>query len=163
MRIAVIDIGTNTTRLYAAELDGRTVTHELIRVSRVTRLGAGVDASGRLADDSLAREYAVLEDYRHQLDELRPDRAVAVMTSDVRDAENGPEFARVVEQRFGITIPVLALSEGATLAVLADRVVRGLGVMISSARAASKWSLMWRRRSPSVMMPASFLLTWLTS
>jgi exopolyphosphatase/guanosine-5'-triphosphate,3'-diphosphate pyrophosphatase len=115
MRIAVVDIGTNTTRLYAAELDGRRVTEELIRVSRVTRLGAGVDASRRLADDSLAREYVVLADYRRALDELAPDRAVAVMTSAVRDAVNGPEFARAVEQRFGLEAYILTGDEEARL------------------------------------------------
>jgi exopolyphosphatase/guanosine-5'-triphosphate,3'-diphosphate pyrophosphatase len=115
MRIAVIDIGTNTTRLYAAELDGRHITEELIRVSRVTRLGAGVDASSRLADDSLAREYVVLEDYRRALDELDPDRAVAVMTSAVRDAVNGPEFARAVELRFGLETHILSGDEEARL------------------------------------------------
>ena len=53
MRIAVVDVGTNTTRLYIAEVEGGRVTAELKRLSRVTRLGAGVDASGRLADDAL--------------------------------------------------------------------------------------------------------------
>ena len=43
------------------------VTAELTRISRVTRLGAGVDASGRLADDALAREYAVLDEYHGML------------------------------------------------------------------------------------------------
>ena len=64
MRIAVVDVGTNTTRLYVADVDDGRVVAELTRVSRVTRLGAGVDASGRLADDALAREYTVLDEYR---------------------------------------------------------------------------------------------------
>jgi len=118
MRIAVVDIGTNSTRLYAAEVHAGRVKQELIRVSRVTRLGAGVDASAQLAPESLEREYAVLDDYRQALDELRPDRAVAVMTSAVRDAENGPDFARVVEQRFGLNAHILTGDEEARLTFL---------------------------------------------
>jgi exopolyphosphatase/guanosine-5'-triphosphate,3'-diphosphate pyrophosphatase len=115
MRIAVVDVGTNTTRLYAAVIDAGKVTEELTRISRVTRLGAGVDASGRLAEESLAREYAVLEDYRRQLDELCPDRAIAVMTSAVRDAENGADFAREVQSRYGLETHILTGDEEARL------------------------------------------------
>ncbi len=115
MRIAVVDIGTNTTRLYVAEVAEGRVRDELIRVSRVTRLGAGVDATGRLGDDALEREYAVLEDYRRQIDTLEPERAVAVMTSAVRDAANGADFAQTVTNRYGIEAHVISGDEEATL------------------------------------------------
>ncbi len=115
MRIAIVDIGTNTTRLYVAEVADGELQSELIRLSRVTRLGAGVDASGRLADDALQREYAVLDDYREQLDEIRPERAVAVMTSAVRDASNGAAFAQTVTNRYGIDAHVISGDEEATL------------------------------------------------
>ncbi len=115
MRIAVVDVGTNTTRLYVAEVAEGQVRDELVRVSRVTRLGAGVDASGRLADDALEREYAVLEDYRRKLDTLKPERAVAVMTSAVRDAANGAGFAQTVTDRYGIEAHVISGDEEAAL------------------------------------------------
>ncbi|MDE3129565.1 MAG: Ppx/GppA family phosphatase [Acidobacteriota bacterium] len=108
MRIAVVDVGTNTTRLYIAELrDGR-LSAELTRVSRVTRLGAGVDASGALSAAALAREYAVLEDYHRQIAAAGTDRAVAVMTSAVRDAANGSGFADAVARRFGLDVHVIS-------------------------------------------------------
>ena len=118
MRIAVVDVGTNTTRLYVADVDQGRVVAEPTRVSRVTRLGAGVDASGRLAADALAREYAVLEQYRELLDTSRPDRAVAVMTSAVRDAANGGDFAHDVAARFGFETHVLGGDEEARLTYL---------------------------------------------
>jgi exopolyphosphatase / guanosine-5'-triphosphate,3'-diphosphate pyrophosphatase len=107
VRIAVIDVGTNTTRLYVAEVVGGEVVAELTRGSRVTRLGAGVDASGRLADDALAREYEVLEEYRRVIDVAKPQKAVAVMTSAVRDADNGEDFASEVNARFRLKTYVL--------------------------------------------------------
>ena len=115
MRIAVVDVGTNTTRLYIAEVQDGRVTAELGRVSRVTRLGAGVDASGRLADDALAREYAVLEDYHREIQARAPDRAVAVMTSAVRDAANGGGFAGDVSTRFGLDVHVISGDQEAQL------------------------------------------------
>jgi len=118
VRIAVVDVGTNTTRLYVADVDQGRVVGELTRVSRVTRLGAGVDASGRLAADALAREYTVLEEYRRQLDTAHPDKAVAVMTSAVRDATNGGDFSRDVATRFGLETHVLSGDEEARLTYL---------------------------------------------
>ena len=55
MRVAAVDIGTNSTRLLVAEVDRRQRLTELHRQSIVTRLGDGVDASGRLTDDAIQR------------------------------------------------------------------------------------------------------------
>lgn len=118
MRIAVVDVGTNTTRLYVAEVSDGHVVSEPLRVSRVTRLGAGVDASGELAADALAREHAVLAEYRRLLDESPPDRAVAVLTSAVRDAANGGEFASDVASRYGLDVHILSGDEEARLTYL---------------------------------------------
>ncbi|MDE3133150.1 MAG: Ppx/GppA family phosphatase [Acidobacteriota bacterium] len=115
MRIAVVDVGTNTTRLYIAEVADGHVTAELTRVSRVTRLGAGVDASGRLAEDALKREYAVLDEYQRTIQAAAPARAVAVMTSAVRDAANGGGFADNVAARFGFDVHVISGDEEAQL------------------------------------------------
>jgi exopolyphosphatase/guanosine-5'-triphosphate,3'-diphosphate pyrophosphatase len=118
MRIAVVDIGSNSTRLLIADVaDGR-VTAELERRSKVTRLGAGVDADGRLGEEAMQRVYATLEEYRAAIDEHGADRALAVLTSAVRDAANGREFAQSVEQRYGLTPHVLTGDEEARLTFL---------------------------------------------
>lgn len=118
MRIAVVDVGTNTTRLYIADVDGDRGVTELTRISRVTRLGAGVDSSGRLAPDALEREYNVLEAYHDRIEQARPERAVAVMTSAVRDAANGGAFAQDVATRFGLETHVITGDEEARLTYL---------------------------------------------
>lgn len=118
MRIAVVDIGSNSTRLLIADVaDGR-VSAELERRSKVTRLGAGVDADGRLSEEAMERVYATLEEYRSAIDERGADRALAVLTSAVRDAANGREFAHTVEQRYGLTPHVLTGDEEARLTFL---------------------------------------------
>ncbi|HET9718673.1 MAG TPA: Ppx/GppA phosphatase family protein, partial [Solirubrobacteraceae bacterium] len=117
-RTAIVDIGTNTTRLLVAEVEARRVAREVHRESRVTRLGAGVDATGRLGEDAVAREHAVLGDYAKLIDARGADRRVAVLTSAVRDAENGQEFAAACGERYGLDVHVLSGEEEAELTYL---------------------------------------------
>jgi exopolyphosphatase / guanosine-5'-triphosphate,3'-diphosphate pyrophosphatase len=117
-RTAVVDIGTNSTRLLIADAaDGR-VTGELERRSNVTRLGDGVDQAGRLRDDAMQRVFSTLDDYRALIDQHSADRAVAVLTSAVRDAANGREFAQIVSERYGLDPHVLTGDDEAGLTFL---------------------------------------------
>lgn len=118
MRVAVVDIGSNSTRLLIADVEDGTVTDELERRSVVTRLGAGVDADGRLREDAMERVYSTLADFRALIDRHRADTALAVLTSAVRDAANGEEFAGAVEHRFGLTPHVLTGDQEAQLSFL---------------------------------------------
>jgi len=117
-RVAVVDIGTNSTRLLVAELGGGRVTDELDRRTTVTRLGTGVDADGRLRDDAMERVYATLEEYRQAMHEHGVERGVAVMTSAVRDAANGREFADEVARRFALEPHILKGDDEARLTFL---------------------------------------------
>jgi exopolyphosphatase / guanosine-5'-triphosphate,3'-diphosphate pyrophosphatase len=118
VRRAVIDIGTNSTRLFLAEVDDGFVGDVLERRTVITRLGAGVDADGRLADDAIERVYAVLDEYRALIDDHGGAQAVAVMTSAVRDAANGAEFASTVGERWRFEPHVLSGDEEAGLTFL---------------------------------------------
>ncbi len=69
MRVAVVDIGTNSTRLLIADVDpGDGPCEELLRRSSVTRLGDGVDANGTLSEEPIERVFDVLAEYRAQID-----------------------------------------------------------------------------------------------
>jgi exopolyphosphatase / guanosine-5'-triphosphate,3'-diphosphate pyrophosphatase len=100
VRVAVVDVGTNSTRLLIADV-GSGVT-ELHRESIVTRLGEGVEATGRLGDEPQARVFAALERYAAEIAAHRCEASTAVMTSAVRDAANGAAFAATVRDRFGL-------------------------------------------------------------
>jgi len=119
MRTAVLDIGTNSTRLLVSDADPATgrVT-ELHRESRVTRLGDGVDAGGRLCEEAMQRVFATLAAYRQKMDELACERNMAVLTSAVRDAANGAEFTERVRSQFGLDAQVLSGDEEAQLTFL---------------------------------------------
>jgi exopolyphosphatase / guanosine-5'-triphosphate,3'-diphosphate pyrophosphatase len=101
MPVAVVDIGTNTTRLLVAEVEGGHVV-ELERRTVITSLGQGVDSSGRLAQEAMDRVAEAIAVYREVIDRLGAERVVALATSAMRDAENGPEFRDYLKQRFGI-------------------------------------------------------------
>lgn len=114
MIVAAIDLGTNTTRLLVADVaDGR--IEELHRETRITRLGEGVDARGRLLPVPIARVRNVLADYRRTLESLGAERTLAVATSAVRDAENGEAFLGEVEWSYGFVTRLLTGDEEARL------------------------------------------------
>jgi exopolyphosphatase / guanosine-5'-triphosphate,3'-diphosphate pyrophosphatase len=118
VRRAVVDIGTNSTRLLVADVEDGRVGDVLARRTEITRLGAGVDADGRLGDEAMQRVYRVLDDYRKEIDEHGAKDAVAVLTSAVRDAANGQEFSDTVRDRWGIEPHVLTGDEEARLTFL---------------------------------------------
>jgi exopolyphosphatase/guanosine-5'-triphosphate,3'-diphosphate pyrophosphatase len=115
MKLAIVDVGTNTTRLFIAEVEDATLVAEETRISRVTRLGAGVDASLSLSAEALEREHAVLADYAQKARDAGAERTVAIMTSAVRDAVNGAEFAADVARRYWWETAILTGEEEATL------------------------------------------------
>jgi len=113
----VVDIGTNSTRLLVAEVEGEALT-ELERRTTVTRLGEGLEASGRLSDAAMARVSEPLAGYREAIDELGAERVVAVATSAMRDAANGPQFRDEIERRFGLDSRTISGDEEARLTFL---------------------------------------------
>ena len=114
MRVAAVDLGTNTTRLLVADVDGGRVD-EVHRESRITRLGEGVDARGRLLPVPIARVRNALADYRRTLERLGAERTLAVATSAVRDAENGEAFLGEVEWSYGFATRLVSGDDEAEL------------------------------------------------
>jgi exopolyphosphatase/guanosine-5'-triphosphate,3'-diphosphate pyrophosphatase len=116
-QIAVVDIGTNSTRLLIAHVEGGAV-EEIERQSKVTRLGQDVDSTGRLADEAVERVFGVLDEYKELIDSNGAERVVALATSAVRDSENGEEFRAAVHDRFGFELRTISGDEEARLTFL---------------------------------------------
>ena len=120
MRVAALDLGTNTTRLLVADVaDGR--VEEVERRLAITRLGEGVDRRRRLLPVPIARVRNTLVDYRRAAEELGAERSLLVATSAVRDAENGEAFLGEIEWSYGFVTRLLSGDEEARL------VRRGVG------------------------------------
>jgi exopolyphosphatase / guanosine-5'-triphosphate,3'-diphosphate pyrophosphatase len=120
VRVAAIDLGTNTTRLIVAEVTDGTVD-ALVRRTTITRLGEGVDARRRLLPLPITRVRNCLVEYRRELQGLGAERALLVATSAVRDAENGEAFLGEIEWSYGFTTRLLSGEEEA------DLTLRGVG------------------------------------
>jgi exopolyphosphatase / guanosine-5'-triphosphate,3'-diphosphate pyrophosphatase len=126
MRVAAIDLGTNTTRLLVADVDHGRID-ELVRHEAITRLGEGVDARRRLLPAAIARVRNVLVDYRRDAETLGAERALVVATSAVRDAENGEAFLGEVEWSYGFSTRLLDGREEAELTLRGVTAGRPLG------------------------------------
>ncbi|MGC1164736.1 MAG: Ppx/GppA phosphatase family protein [Solirubrobacterales bacterium] len=116
-RVAVIDVGTNSARLLVADVgDGRVAPVE--RRSTVTRLGRGVDLSGRLSAEAIEDACEAIGEYVGLYQELGADSVEAIATSAVRDAENGSAFVAELRERFALSARVLDGEEEARLTYL---------------------------------------------
>ena len=117
MRVAVVDIGTNTTRLLVADAaDGRVA--EIERRTTITRLGEGVDRSRRLLPEAIDRVLSACAEYSEVIGRHHPDRTVAVLTAATRDASNGPELERALRERFGFDAQTISGEREARLTYL---------------------------------------------
>jgi len=121
VRVAAIDLGTNSTRLLVADANG--TLEEVVRRLRITRLGEGVDERRRLLPVPIARVRNVLSEYRRELEQLGAERTLCIATSAVRDAENGEAFLGEIEWSYGFTTRLLSGDEEAELTL------RGLGAV----------------------------------
>jgi exopolyphosphatase / guanosine-5'-triphosphate,3'-diphosphate pyrophosphatase len=122
-RVAVVDIGTNSTRLLVADVQDGSLT-ELERESIVTRLGEGVDATGRLGEEPQQRVFVALDRYAEAIERHGATLRTAVMTSAVRDASNGAEFAAAVRDRYGLEGRTLSGDDEARLTFLGATAAR---------------------------------------
>jgi len=114
MRVAAVDLGTNTTRLLVADVaDGE--VDEVLRLEEITHLGERVDRRRILLPVAIARVRNVLVDYRREAEGLGAERILAVGTSAIRDADNGEAFLGEVEWSYGFTTRLLSGDEEAGL------------------------------------------------
>jgi exopolyphosphatase/guanosine-5'-triphosphate,3'-diphosphate pyrophosphatase len=113
-RVAVIDIGSNSTRLLVADVEGGRVT-PIERRSAVTRLGRGVDLSGQLAAEAIEAACGAIAPYVATLQEMGAEKVDAIATSAVRDATNGSAFVAELRERFALSARVLDGDEEARL------------------------------------------------
>jgi exopolyphosphatase/guanosine-5'-triphosphate,3'-diphosphate pyrophosphatase len=113
-RVAVVDIGSNSTRLLIAEVERGRVS-EVKRQSRVTRLGRGVDLSGQLSAEAIEAACEAIGDYVAICREAGVERIESIATSAVRDASNGSAFVAELRERFALPARVLDGEEEARL------------------------------------------------
>jgi exopolyphosphatase/guanosine-5'-triphosphate,3'-diphosphate pyrophosphatase len=106
-RLAAFDVGTNSTRLLVADVDGGEIVAEHAREMVITRLGKGVDRTGRFDPAALARTLEVLAGYAETCRRLGVARRRLVATSATRDAADRRAFLDGVRDLLGVDAEVL--------------------------------------------------------
>jgi exopolyphosphatase/guanosine-5'-triphosphate,3'-diphosphate pyrophosphatase len=115
MRVATIDIGTNTVLLLVAERDEDGELLPVAERATITRLGEGVDRTRRLSGEAIARTVACLEEYADVIRDLGAQRVAVVGTSAMRDAAGGEQLRSFVRDRLGVEARVVTGEEEARL------------------------------------------------
>lgn len=118
MKLAGIDIGTNTLRLLIAEFSGDGIYRKVDSGRHITRLGEGLSGTGRLQDEAMERAIRVLKGFADKCDENNVNNIYAVATSAVREAANGVDFINNVKIRTGIDVNIISGDDEARLTML---------------------------------------------
>jgi exopolyphosphatase / guanosine-5'-triphosphate,3'-diphosphate pyrophosphatase len=114
MKVAVVDLGTNSVRLLLAAVEGGVVC-DAARLTTVTRLGAGVDLQRRIDSDAAARTRSRLAGYAARVTAYAPDARLLVATSALRDAVDGRAFLDGLTAEFDLPANLLSGEEEAAL------------------------------------------------
>jgi exopolyphosphatase/guanosine-5'-triphosphate,3'-diphosphate pyrophosphatase len=115
MKVATIDIGTNTVLLLIAERPAGDSMQAVRERAKITRLGEGVDRMRRFSPEAISRTFECLEDYARVVHEFGVERVAVVGTSAMRDAAGGEEIQRRIRELFGVDARVLSGMEEARL------------------------------------------------
>ena len=124
MRVASIDIGTNTILLLIAKVEGGEI-HPLLEIETVARLGEGVQKNGLLLIEAMDRGLQTLAQYLKWCQEMEVQKIFAVGTSALREAKNSEDFLKLVKEKLNFSIEVISGEEEAQLSFLA--VAKDLG------------------------------------
>jgi exopolyphosphatase/guanosine-5'-triphosphate,3'-diphosphate pyrophosphatase len=113
-----IDLGTNTALMVVATVDADGSVQVLDDIHDVPRLGEGLDASGRISAAAIDRAATAFRRFRAIVDARRPDHLRIVATSAMREASNGADVRRHLEEIIGCPIDVIDGNEEARLTFL---------------------------------------------
>jgi exopolyphosphatase/guanosine-5'-triphosphate,3'-diphosphate pyrophosphatase len=119
MKLAALDVGTNTVLMLVVERAADGQIRTLADMSRITRLGRGVDASGAIDPDAMARTVDAIAEFTEKARALGAGKILTAATSASRDAKNGPEFLAQVKARAGLGLDIISGETEARLSHLA--------------------------------------------
>ena len=126
VRVAVIDIGTNSTRLLISDVEGANA-EQVERRTTVTNMGRGVDHTKLICADAVEDVCRVIADYMARYEEMGAERVMAIATSAVREAANGEAFIAELRERFDLDTRLLTGEEEAHLTYLGATAHRAEG------------------------------------
>jgi exopolyphosphatase/guanosine-5'-triphosphate,3'-diphosphate pyrophosphatase len=121
LKLAAIDIGTNSIHMVIVRVGEHRIFEIIDREKEMVQLGKGSLMRGRLTQEAIDRGLAALKTFRQIADSHKVDQIICTATSAVRESSNGQEFVRLVKQETGIDIRILSGTEEARMIMLAVR------------------------------------------
>ncbi len=120
MKAASIDLGTNTFRLLAIQVDKNSspILTILYQDRKIVRMGEGLAATGKVTPQAQERALAALKDFKKALEEHGIDRIFVAATSVFREAQNAQTFLEKAREVLGVPIQVVSGEEEARLTLL---------------------------------------------
>src|SRR5689334_1206544 len=126
MRLAAIDVGTNSVHMVIADVDRDGNLDVVDRVKETIRLGRRAFETGLLGEDAMNLAIRALRNFKRLLELRKVDRVRAVATSAVREARNREQFAARIRSETGIRVEIIPGAEEARLIFVAARHAMGL-------------------------------------
>ena len=111
MKKAVIDIGTNSCRLFIASLENNKIKEKILKYMEITRLGENVNKTRVLSEEAMERTIKVLKKYKEKIVELKIKEVKVTATSAMRDSKNSDEFIKRVKKEVGLNIECISGKE----------------------------------------------------
>ena len=118
MRLAAIDIGTNSVKLIVADLEDKQIKNVLIDMPVITRLGQDVNKTSEILPEAMARTLDVIKDFKNRAKALGAVDISVIATSAMRDAKNSTVFSQMVSEQTGLDLHIASGEEEAELTFL---------------------------------------------
>ena len=124
MKLAALDVGTNTILMLVAEQTADGSLRKLGDFARITRLGSGVDASGKLSPEAASRTLDTIAEFVAKARGLGAEKILTAATSALRDAQDGAAFIARAKERCGVDLDIISGETEAQLSYLSS--IKGL-------------------------------------
>jgi exopolyphosphatase/guanosine-5'-triphosphate,3'-diphosphate pyrophosphatase len=115
MRLASMDIGTNSVKLLVADVENQQIKNVLLELMDITRLGEGIDSNHELLPEAMDRTLHTISDFQNRAKQLGAENTVAIATSAMRDAKNRDVFIQKVMEKTGLNLQIVSGDEEAEL------------------------------------------------
>jgi exopolyphosphatase/guanosine-5'-triphosphate,3'-diphosphate pyrophosphatase len=115
LKKAVIDIGTNSCRLFIGEVENQKIIKKILKIMKITKLGEGVDKTKKLSIEGMDRTVEALKMYRNEIDKYNIKEIKVIATSATRDSENRDEFIERVKKEANLKIDCIDGKKEGTL------------------------------------------------
>jgi exopolyphosphatase/guanosine-5'-triphosphate,3'-diphosphate pyrophosphatase len=115
MRLASMDIGTNSVKLLVADVENQQIKNVLLELMDITRLGEGIDRNYELLPEAMDRTLHAISDFQNRAKQLGAENTIAIATSAMRDAKNRDVFIQKVMEKTGLNLQIVSGDEEAEL------------------------------------------------